>query len=1147
MIASYYKTISQLVFPAGIILIVLSASGILLKFLMTQMEKKCGNTPETSKQIYHETLRETQKAVKRYTDTVISKKLFGRRNLYKNPWFLLCGVRGGGKSTLLRGTGLSFPVMYPSECDGILLETDNQIRWLFANDSVWIDSPGTIMDETENWVALVNALNKIRSGKLLDGIVLVIDINTILTAGDQCIKELASGLRNRIDELISVCGLELPVYLLFNKIDTISGFKEFFHGFNIDTVLGAKFSDYLTSSAVESFNEEYTLLCKALSFQKYERLNNEKNVSVCSMVCRFLIHFESIRNKLSGFVSELFRESDFVGRPVFRGFYFTSCLENVEQNQKKASPVESQTVTNHPFNPLKEYVFSCSSNIPEKRYVSSAFVKTLFRDAIVKDRAPAEFTSRRFRKEALVHYLTVGLICVVFVVTSVLLFSNWHRSQSLIADTNQVIQDDSPADTDLIDLYSLIEKTRNVLEKYSSLAKYGYLGTRPFSNGLKKTEELLKCIYSERVKKYMIYPAIKSLEYDIRKLSQSYFASGGRDYSDLYRSLKVYLSFTEELSGKPDLIDTAMVQPAAIEIINENFLKSSSSLPPGLETILNNNISTFLYYLKKNEALPFQQNRQLVATARKCILHIPGPDALYQKVICDLLQELPALKLENLLPSRPVLLRSSQSISVIYTAEGFEKYILDRISNTSGNLFKRDWVAGKDEESYALDPKTLRSGLLSAYLQDSKHQWLRFLGSIEYEETKDLTHAAELLKSLSAENSELSLLLNKISECTLLKNNIEVQNVSAPLLNSKIVGKIGTVVPKLIKPDSNSDDSLRIEDYNRFLNPLRTFTKSKEGLKSLENYKSRINDLSLSLLKVVDENGKNALEVFTGRESDPLCACYSYARTYLDALPSEISPSIKTLLVRPLDIVSTAASSTIEKSLNSKWQKEVAEQYKTGVYGNYPFENSTHEAPLKNIREFFRPVSGTFWGFYERTLSSYLIETPTGWKERTGSGVGVTFNRDFLQSLTSAKKVTESLFRMDGTPRVVEIRIKSSIANKNRAYLTYGSSNEPLLPGGKPVLVKWPAEKNVALNVIAGGSDIYTISSTGDWCLLKLLGASSRVENGNTAFNSRFSFNVQNMYTIFFHAFIEIPEGTELFDNRVYQNFRCTERIAGIN
>ena len=335
LIASYYKTISQLVFPAGIILIVLSASGILLKFLMTQMEKKCGNTPETSKQIYHETLRETQKAVKRYTDTVISKKLFGRRNLYKNPWFLLCGVRGGGKSTLLRGTGLSFPVMYPSECDGILLETDNQIRWLFANDSVWIDSPGTIMDETENWVALVNALNKIRSGKLLDGIVLVIDINTILTAGDQCIKELASGLRNRIDELISVCGLELPVYLLFNKIDTISGFKEFFHGFNIDTVLGAKFSDYLTSSAVESFNEEYTLLCKALSFQKYERLNNEKNVSVCSMVCRFLIHFESIRNKLSGFVSELFRESDFVGRPVFRGFYFTSCLENVEQIKKK--------------------------------------------------------------------------------------------------------------------------------------------------------------------------------------------------------------------------------------------------------------------------------------------------------------------------------------------------------------------------------------------------------------------------------------------------------------------------------------------------------------------------------------------------------------------------------------------------------------------------------------------------------------------------------------------------------------------------------------------------------------------------------------------------------------------------------------------
>ena len=51
-------------------------------------------------------------------------------------------------------------MMYPSEKDGLLLEKEERLRWYFANESVWIDSPGGWMQESDsdNWMALASAL-----------------------------------------------------------------------------------------------------------------------------------------------------------------------------------------------------------------------------------------------------------------------------------------------------------------------------------------------------------------------------------------------------------------------------------------------------------------------------------------------------------------------------------------------------------------------------------------------------------------------------------------------------------------------------------------------------------------------------------------------------------------------------------------------------------------------------------------------------------------------------------------------------------------------------------------------------------------------------------------------------------------------------
>jgi type VI secretion system protein ImpL len=304
------------------------------------------------------------------------------------------------KALCLKVHGLSFPLMYPSEKDGLLLEKEERLRWYFANESVWIDSPGGWIQESgsDNWMALASALKKARPKKPVDGVVLVVDINEILTASDQSIKKMASGIRSRIDELLMRWEVEVPVYLLFNKADLIPGFREFFEETGKDHIFGATLRLKRNSVAGIEFNNEYKILCKSLSDLRLERLNKEKNASAGRMICRFLIHFESIQKKLGYLAVELFRDSSYGGKPIFRGFYFTSCTAKIKTPAQRT--VSNQTIINHPLNPGREFLLTetLQTHSDTVSTVDSAFVIPLFREIMVKDKSLARVTQKGFRR-----------------------------------------------------------------------------------------------------------------------------------------------------------------------------------------------------------------------------------------------------------------------------------------------------------------------------------------------------------------------------------------------------------------------------------------------------------------------------------------------------------------------------------------------------------------------------------------------------------------------------------------------------------------------------------------------------------------------------------------------------------------------------
>ncbi|MCW8966344.1 MAG: hypothetical protein OQK82_06635, partial [Candidatus Pacearchaeota archaeon] len=95
---------------------------LLIALLTGKKKKNKGKSVPIGNQSFNRIMRETEEAVARYTDAVNRRGLLRKSALYERPWFLLCGSTQSGKSALLNGSGLNFPVKYPSEKDGLQIE-----------------------------------------------------------------------------------------------------------------------------------------------------------------------------------------------------------------------------------------------------------------------------------------------------------------------------------------------------------------------------------------------------------------------------------------------------------------------------------------------------------------------------------------------------------------------------------------------------------------------------------------------------------------------------------------------------------------------------------------------------------------------------------------------------------------------------------------------------------------------------------------------------------------------------------------------------------------------------------------------------------------------------------------------------------------
>jgi len=207
--------------------------------------------------------------------------------LYELPWYVMIGPPGAGKTTALVNSGLKFPLAAGAKPISGVGGT-RYCDWWFTEDAILLDTAGryTTQDSDPNadrrsWLALLDLLKTHRPRQPVNGVIVAISIEDLLTSPAEEIEAHANALRKRLAELHERLGVEFPVYALFTKADLVAGFMEFFGDLTEaerQRVWGHTFqTDERTRNMMSEVPAEFDALVERLNEQVTDRLHGEPN------------------------------------------------------------------------------------------------------------------------------------------------------------------------------------------------------------------------------------------------------------------------------------------------------------------------------------------------------------------------------------------------------------------------------------------------------------------------------------------------------------------------------------------------------------------------------------------------------------------------------------------------------------------------------------------------------------------------------------------------------------------------------------------------------------------------------------------------------------------------------------------------------
>lgn len=360
-------------------------------------------------------------------------KTSGKAALYELPWYMIIGHPAAGKSSAILYSGLDFPFGDKQAIQGV--GGTRNCDWFFTTEGVLLDTAGrysTQLEDRPEWLEFLKLLKKYRTKAPSNGILVAVSFPELLQHHSEQFSTYARQVRERINEIDDAFGIKVPIYLVFTKIDLLGGFAQFFEDISDEerqAVWGATLShdqgrDF---DAVRVVGQQFDLLQQGLVQMGFDKLaNNRGNVNRPALFA-FPIEFNGLRTAVCKFVDLLFQDDPYHSKPLLRGFYFTSALQ-------EGCP---KLAVGHRISGIFDLSLRGGVGLSQPAS-NSFFLRSLFREVIFPDQHLVTQQIRPTGTRLRLTGMVMGLSCLALVAGG--LSWSFIGNQKLVASATEELQ-----------------------------------------------------------------------------------------------------------------------------------------------------------------------------------------------------------------------------------------------------------------------------------------------------------------------------------------------------------------------------------------------------------------------------------------------------------------------------------------------------------------------------------------------------------------------------------------------------------------------------------------------------------------------------------------------------------------------------------
>ncbi|MGY3396419.1 type VI secretion system protein ImpL [Bradyrhizobium sp. USDA 3311] len=1076
-------------------------------------------------------------ALKVLRDTVFAGKR-GPSYLFELPWYIIIGPPGAGKTTILRNSGLEFPLAERLGVDPVAgVGGTRNCDWWFTDEAVLIDTASRYTTQDKDaevdraaWNGFLDLLATHRRQRPINGVLVAISLTDLLLCEEDRRRRLVGSVRSRIQELLKKFSMRIPVYVLVTKCDLVPGFTEYFDDLDHEgraQVWGKTFAlegpgDHISDVVTLEIQELAERLETELAF----RMQEERNLSRRAIMYAFPKEFWSIRTAITGFVSEVFRTSRFEVPPMLRGVYFTS-------GTQEGTPIDGVSGAIR-----WNFGLHSAQRLSSIGSVKTFFIKRLLTDVIFAEQGLVGRNARIERKLALVH--GCGYIAAVTLAVAALTqcYGAFTRSEVRIAETRMAAQtmqahlQEIRAPLDLKNLLPILNAARRLPQAAGEGSWYAWLE----GLGSPSLAPAAQAAYDHILVDRLLPVFAGRLAVRIEALLRTGDDSFPDQAKDVFRT---YL-----MLSNPRHFDRGKVEQAARTEVALAFALDTTSAGE-----LREHFSRLIELLPK----PITNDQRFVVEVGSRLTERPLVDQVYARLLREAAQEtrLRAIDLVSLLGSGELEMRASQIVGPatvrqepaylsnraiipgIFTRDGFLDFLLHRLPLIVREEQSDDWVlAGSPFDPTDAQQVVLK--VIDRYVTDYIRIWTNVLSSIRVVKFGDMERGSAVLRGLAGSQSTLLQIISLVRDNTYL-----------PPPGQQSSGETGGTAATAFSAAFGDTPwpGTRITEAFRPLSQLATAGSSGQPA-SMDHIRDLFGGLYATMVNIATapDPGRAAFQLVQRHVKDPSNDAFGALRADSALRPDLVRTTMNDITFSTWSILLDQAHDYV----NAVWKREVVPVCEAVIFQRYPvYATATEDITLKDFSDFFRP-GGVLDDFFRKYLSPLVVEGRNGLALATIDGATAPILADALAQFQRAREMRKAFFSGAGSAPAMKFSVKPVYLASKLLHATFVMDGKEIVyrhEAPRAYELEWPTRSDastasVTLAAVDGTEE--KIERSGPWALFRLVDASRLSSRGAS---DRFTITIGRPDRPKVTYELRAESVSNPFSLSVLRSFRCPNNL----